>query len=112
MELLNVIANFFRGLLQLRTVPYSAFDLIVLALATMYAAHAITSTDGPFFVFLKLRERTRHVLKGLLDCIVCTAFWVALVLLLLYGIAPGFIWVLAVAGAALAVRTYTGVKHG
>lgn len=99
-------------LLQHRSVPYSAFDLIVLALATMYAVHAVTSTHGPLNSFLILRERTRHVLKGFFDCAVCVSFWAALALLLLYAVAPGFIWVLAIAGAALAVRTYAGVKHG
>lgn len=106
------LSGAFGWIAQPRSVGYTPFDLVLIALATMYLAHAITSTHGPLNSFLILRDHTRHLLKGFFECVVCVAFWVALVLFLFYGIIPGLIWVLAIAGVALAIRTWSGIKHG
>lgn len=84
-------------------------DLAAIALATFYAAIAITKS-GPWHVFDRLRARVPH--GGLLSCPVCLAFWLSL---LFYGlVAAGLSWVVyAVAPAGLAVFAwrYTGAEH-
>jgi hypothetical protein len=85
-------------------------DLLILALATWYLAHAIVKTHGPFKLFATLRER--YPLGGLLTCLHCAALWIALLLLLLWQTpAQPVIYVPAVAGAALMLATYTGASH-
>lgn len=93
------------------------FDLLVLALATLYLAQVLTGTEGPGKVFEKLREGTRATLGGLLDCIWCTAVWMALALMVVYlwvpmEIGKYVVYVFAIPGAALALRSFTGVHHG
>lgn len=90
-------------------------NVLILALATLYVVHAVVSTEGPFGLFRWLRDHTRKQLKGLFDCPVCTAFWVALMVLAIYYFVPFGTYIVsvpAVAGAALAVRSYTGINHG
>lgn len=90
-------------------------DLLILSLATLYLAQAITSTDGPFYTFRWLRDHTRKLLRGLFDCIWCTAFWVGLAMVATYFLVPYgsvIVSVPAVAGAALVLRSYSGVQHG
>lgn len=89
-------------------------DLLILALATLYIVVVITTKAGPFGVFRVLRERYPDT-SGLWHCVWCLAPYVggillALYLLVPYGIYPAYI--LAIAGAALAIRTYTGINHG
>jgi hypothetical protein len=91
--------------------PYGALDLILLVLAVLYVGHVMVQTAGPFGVFQKLRDKTRKPLRGLLDCIWCVVFWAALALFLLHQFAPGITWVFAMAGAAMALRSYTGSSH-
>lgn len=82
-------------------------DLIVLTLATFYAAYAISSTHGPFGVFERLR--TALPLGGLTACLVCLAVWLAAAFYLLLP-TPLYpvVMVLAVAGASVFVYRYTG----
>lgn len=91
---------------------YTLVDLILLALAVLYISHVLTQTDGPFQVFRQLREKTRERLGGMMDCIWCVVFWVALVLFFLHQYVPGITWIFAIAGAAMALRSYTGTAHG
>lgn len=92
--------------------PYSLFDLVLIVLAALYIASIITQTDGPFQVFLQLRKKTRERLGGLMDCIWCVVFWVALALFFLHQYVSGITWIFAIAGAAMALRSYTGTAHG
>lgn len=90
-------------------------DLLILALATMYLAEVITGTDGPFGVFRALRDKTRKRLGGMLECIKCTGFWVALILGAIWLLVPFgtyLVTALAIVGGALALRSYSGVAHG
>lgn len=85
-------------------------DLFVLALATAYSAHVISSTEGPFAVFAWVRSHLP--LGGLTTCVYCLAPWCAGALwaLMLTPLSP-LVWVLAVAGAALMLTSWTGMKH-
>lgn len=85
-------------------------DFLVLALATAYSAHVISSTDGPFGVFASVRERLP--LGGLTTCIYCLAPWCAgaLWLVSLTPLAP-LVTLLAIAGAALMLTAWTGMRH-
>lgn len=89
----------------------SWLDGIVLVAAVLYVSLALTSQDGPWGLFRRLRAAWPG---GPLRCIVCTAPYVAGALLALYPWPPTrwVIWALGLAGAALMLRTYTGVAHG
>lgn len=88
----------------------SLSDLLTLALATLYAAYAITKTHGPYGIFTALRVRAP--LGGLTACIVCCAFWCALVFwLLLQTDARPVVWVFAAAGGAVVVAHYVGMAQ-
>lgn len=90
---------------------FTLLDLLTLALATWYAAEAITHQSGPFGVFVWVREHLP--LGGLTSCIICASFWVALVLAVVHWcIAPVGTYVLAAAGLALMLRSYSGVSYG
>jgi hypothetical protein len=91
--------------------PYGVLDLILLALAVLYVGHVLVQTEGPLHLFRKLRDWARRPLRGLFDCIWCVVFWAALALFFLHQFAPGITWVLAMAGAAMALRSYTGTGH-
>lgn len=103
-------------------------DLLTIAAATWYWSYVLTSSDGPFQIFLRMREwrkgawhgrkrgqievgaygiAERTPLKdGLLDCIICTAIWVGIV----FTLAPHG-WLTdasAVAGIGLWIHSYTG----
>lgn len=102
----------------------SALELVTLAAASWYVAYVVTSTSGPFGVFTRVREwrggrwhgriidrnakTTGDYDKyhGLLDCIICTSFWVAQGLTLVTH--HSFIDGLAIAGVALMLHRYTG----
>lgn len=86
-------------------------DLLIIVLATLYVAHSVTETHGPFDVFAKLRGMRWH--GGLLNCTVCASLWAALACyLLLYHtpLAP-VVYILAIAGGAVVLMAYAGVKH-
>lgn len=86
-------------------------DLLIIALATLYIAHSVTETHGPFDVFAKLREMNWH--GGLLNCAVCASLWAALInyLLLYHTPLAWLVYLFAIAGGAVALMAYTGVKH-
>lgn len=85
-------------------------DLLVIALATWYSADVLTKRDGPFN--LAGRFRTRYPLGGLTTCSVCASPYLAA---LWWGVlqtpfAP-LAWIIAAAGAALMLGSYTGANH-
>lgn len=91
-------------------------DLLILSCGTWYLSECLVSKDGPFEVFERLRSLPHG---GLLDCIYCTALWVALFLYILWFIShpetDGFmalLHILGITGIALMLRSYTGVQHG
>lgn len=108
--------------------------LLIVMLATWYVSYALTSTHGPGGVFEWVREHVWHgrtyyneggltdsrgaliavdrkqLHNGLLDCPVCLAFWVALILLLVpMGVV---VQALAVAGAAMLAHSWSGWRFG
>lgn len=85
------------------------FDLLLLALATWSLSSMITREKGPFDIFE--RFRTRLPLGGLTTCIYCMARWIAILLLAIHIFTPVFTWALAVSGAALMLKSFTGVGH-
>lgn len=87
-----------------------SFDLLIVALATFYAAYAISSTDGPWRVFEWLRL---HVpLGGLTKCLVCLSPWIA-VLFYALMFTPLYVTVdvLAISGASVLLWRYTGANN-
>lgn len=88
----------------------SAFEFLVVALACWRAAHLVVNEDAPFRLMARLRVRT--TLGGLLTCIYCASMWTAALMLALWGtpLQP-VVWIAAVSGAALMLRSYTGVNH-
>lgn len=106
------------------------FEFFKLTLAVWYVAYAVTSTHGPLGMFEWMREKLphgRHGISGiivsgddvtqiekphngLLDCIICFAPWVALGLL---AVQVELIRdVLALAGGALLLHSFTGWRFG
>lgn len=85
----------------------SLSNLLIAALATWYIAHCITTEKGAFNVFEKLRLWLP--LGGLTSCIICLSVWIAIpVLLLLETPLAPIVYVCAIAGLALMLRSYTG----
>lgn len=82
-------------------------DLMVLALATWRLAYLMAKEAAPFHLMTKLRQRTTF--GGLLDCLKCSSWWAAAVMLLLWftPLQP-IVWVFAVSGGALMLGNYTG----
>lgn len=90
------------------------FDLLLISLAALYITHVFTTKEGPFRLFVWLRDHLRQRLGGLLGCFFCLIFWSALILFGLYHLQPygqWVVWVLAIAGAACVVRSYSGLRH-
>lgn len=93
-----------------------------LILATLYLSHVLAATSGPFAVFAWMRDHLPHGRSrpyiapngdhieryGVLDCAICLAFWIAAAAVL----APAGVLldVLAVAGGAVALRSFAGVR--
>jgi hypothetical protein len=104
--------------------------LVILALATWYTAYALSSTHGPGGVFDWIREHVWHgrtskrvdvgergnrwepQKNGLLDCPVCLAFWVALLLVTVTIRHVDIVQTLAVAGLAMILHSWSGWRFG
>ena len=100
--------------------------LVILAAATWYAAYAPTSTHGPGGVFDWIRDHMWHgrhgvtlmdhgqtlpAHNGLLDCPICLAFWVALILVTVTIGHVDIVQTLAVAGLAMLAHGMTGWRY-
>ena len=88
-------------------------DLIIIALATLYLAHAFVNTHGPFHAFERLRNwRDGRWHGGLLSCTTCAAIWIAALMYVLLPtpLAP-VVYISAAAGGAVALTAYSGVAH-
>lgn len=85
-------------------------DLLIVTLATFYAAYAISSSAGPWHVFEWLRGRLP--LGGLTTCLVCLSPWLAAMFYVLM-LSPLYVAVdvLAIAGASVLVWRYTGANN-
>lgn len=113
----------------------SPFEFVKLIFGVWYIAYAVTNTHGPLGVFEWMREKLPHgrrtivvvskpitendpypivrdykKLPGLLDCIICLAPWMALALLLVQ--VDVLRDVLALAGGALLLHSFTGWRFG
>lgn len=85
------------------------FDFLLIALATARLSMMIANEHGPWHVFEWLRAKMP--LGGLTACVKCISVWVALFFVLVYLLTPIVIWIFAISGAALMLRSYTGVGH-
>lgn len=83
------------------------FDLITLALFAWYVSFVLIRTEGPFKIFLRVRNVT--TLGGLLQCIVCLVIWASGLgyVLIQIGLEP-IVHIGAIAGLALWGHKYTG----
>lgn len=80
------------------------FDVLYYSAAAWYIAYVVTSSAGPFNVFVWIREHLP--LGGLTSCIICLMIWTALALRLIgHNIVTD---ALAVAGVALWLHSFTG----
>lgn len=80
------------------------FELITLAAAAWYISYVVTSSEGPFKIFEKLRKHAP--MSGLTTCIICLSIWVAIVLRVIgLNIVTD---ALAIAGVALMLHSFTG----
>lgn len=86
-----------------------ALTLLILSCAVWYIAYAVTSTHGAFKMFERLRKLPHG---GLLDCPVCLAFWVALIVVTLTLQRVDLVQVLAVAGASMLLHSACGWRFG
>lgn len=82
-------------------------DFLILTGATWYLAYALTSTEGAFKMFSRLRAVTTF--GGMLDCIVCTSFWIGIIAALLLNYP--LIWGIGAAGFACLLHSYTGWRN-
>ena len=62
-------------------------ELIITTLATYGLSSLLTSYDGPFDVFLKLRELFP---RSPLECTVCTSVWVSIAFFLVLLLGLGY----------------------
>lgn len=85
------------------------FDFVLLFCASYSLAEMISREKGPWDIFTKLRERLP--LGGLTSCVKCTVRWIAIGLFIVHLFTPVLSWVLAISGAALLIRSYTGAAH-
>lgn len=85
-------------------------DLLILALAVFYAAHALANTHGPFGSFEYLRARLP--LGGVTSCTVCLSPWfAALFYVVLQTGAAWLVWLFAAAGGSVFLYRWTGGDH-
>ena len=84
-------------------------DFLIHVLATWYISYILTAQNGPFSILAKIRAMP--LFHNLLQCIYCTAPYVAAGVYLVgrhASIGYPVIQVIAVAGAALILRAYSG----
>lgn len=75
---------------------------VLATLATYRVAHMIAREDGPFDIFVLMRDKVgqdKWYGRGL-ACVLCLSFWIALPAALIAGL-PWFIGWLSVAGAVM-----------
>lgn len=85
------------------------FDFVLLFSASFSLAEMISRESGPWGIFT--RFRARFPLGGLTSCVKCTVRWIAIGLFIIHLFTPILSWVLAISGAALLIRSYTGASH-
>lgn len=86
----------------------SSEHLVIGALFVWYVVYTVTRTDGPWQVFLRMRER--YPLGGLTTCPKCLAFWLALIfLVLVYFDVAWLAYPFALAGGAIALGAFIGL---
>lgn len=85
---------------------FGPLELLLLACATWRVAHMIALEHGPFKCFVWLRAVAP--LGGVTTCEYCLTVWVAPAMVLCLVYAPLVVWALAVSGAALMLKAYTG----
>jgi len=88
----------------------TAIDLLILTLATFSMAYLLVKEDAPFGIMRRIRERT--TLGGALNCIHCSAFWMAILCYILIStpLAP-IVYVFAIRGGMQLAYRFTGGDH-
>ena len=86
----------------------SWLDWLIVTMAVMYSAEVISGKSGPLGIFDRLHKMV--LLGKLTKCPWCMAIWLGIVFLALYSKLPVLVWPFAVAGAAMALRSYTGAR--
>lgn len=89
----------------------SPLNFLILSLATFYTADALVKRHGPLGIFAALRARFAKSDTALLNCTICTAVWAAAGLYLISLLTWIPVIILAAAGAAVALRKYTGMDY-
>lgn len=81
--------------------------IVIIGLAAWRLAWMLVKEVGPLDVFKRLRARTK--LGGLLKCVHCLSFWLALVGFLIYPYAPNVVQIVAIAGVASVIQHWLGL---
>ncbi len=81
-------------------------DLILLALATWRLSYMVTSEQGWFGIFARLRT----IIGGATTCMYCFSVWAGAFFYITHVIflADWLTWVFAISALALVIRSYTG----
>lgn len=90
-------------------ITLDAFSFTVIALAGLRLAYAITQEDLPFHIGTTLRAR--FPLGGLTSCIKCASIWTSALMLLVWYLDGAWyvvVYVFALSGAGLVIRSFTG----
>ena len=72
----------------METKELSLIDTVLLAFATFRISRMVVAEDGPFDVFLTIRNKTHerfgdnHWVSRGLGCLFCVSFWVSFIVLL------------------------------
>lgn len=74
-------------------------------LATFGISSLLTEYSGFYNIFHKLRYKARGELKSMLECMICTAVWLAIPVSIVLGV--GFMGYLAVIGGVILLERIT-----
>lgn len=85
----------------------SLAEIAIVGLAAWRLAWMLVKEDGPAEMFKRLRTRTS--LWGLLKCVHCLSFWLAIVGFLIYPYAPNVVQIAAIAGVASVIQHWLGL---
>lgn len=83
-------------------------DLLTLTLAVYLLTDALVNRALPFGVMARIRERLQW---EVLRCMYCAAFWVGIVVYLIWLVEPRVTYPLAASGGMLILWRYTGSNH-
>jgi len=88
-------------------------QFLILALATWRAAWLLVREDGPGALAARARvwAGTLPIIGGAWTCVYCMSIWTALVMWVLWDVAPVIPILFAISGLGLMLASYAGVMR-